>query len=110
MVHLLKLVKKGIDNPIKQSNQVEFLHLERLVNEGYIKATRFEPLVGGLQFFDAKLTSKGESCLENKVEPFPLEQTDKNVWTMERRIQIYGVVTSVITLGIVSAEYLKSLG
>jgi hypothetical protein len=110
MLKLLQQVKDGIDNPIKQSNNANFLHLERLVNEGYIKATKFEPLAGGRQFFDVRLTSKGESCLENEAEPFPLEQTDKNVWTMERRIQIYGVIISIITLGLASTVYLKSLG
>lgn len=110
MLKLLQQVKKGVDNPIKQSNHAEFMHLERLVDEGYIKATKFEPQRGGIQLFDARLTSKGESCLGNKIEPFPLKQTDKKVWTMERRFQIYGVITSIIALGIASAGYLKSLG
>lgn len=48
MLKLLQQVRNGIDNPIKQSNHAEFLHFERLVDEGYINAARFSSLAEGL--------------------------------------------------------------
>lgn len=104
----LTSVKSGVESPIHSSNCADIELLEQLVDAGYVKAVKHQPLAGDIKYFNAKLTFEGEQYLQRLSEASSSKvQTDSSVWTFDRRIQIYGAFIALIGLGIATATYLQ---